>query len=482
MQTLPAQHPVGHEVASHTHTPPLHRCPLEQAGPPPQVHPPLAQPSATCELQVVQPLPPLPHALTLAVMHVEPLQHPPGHEVASQVHAPPTHAWPAAHCAPEPQAHEPLWQESARIGSQATHAAPPAPQVAADGALHVVPVQQPLVQVWAHPAHTPLTHDPPAQSVHEAPPTPQAVGDGVVQTLPLQHPFGHEAASHSQAPFTHAWPAAHAAPEPQAHEPFWQESAPMPHPVHAAPPVPQEVTDRAWHTPPAQHPVGHDVESQTHVPLAQRCPAAHPVPPPHAHEPFTHALDPCASHAMHEAPPVPHAARLGALHVAPAQHPFGHEVASQTHVPPRQRCPAPHAAAPPQLQAPPLQLSARLGSHAPHAAPPAPHAAADGLVHAPPAQHPFGQEAGPQAAAPSLPLPSADEASLAPSPAAPSFAAPSFAPPSPARPSSVAPSEATASPPAPSPAVPSDESSPEVPSAAPSLPVASSPDEPSLPG
>lgn len=49
---------------------------------------------------------------------------------------------------------------------------------------------------------------------------------------------------------------------------------------------------------------------------------------------------------------------------------MGHEVASQTHEPPEQRCPAAHCALPPHLHCPPaLQLSARLGSQVPQVEP-----------------------------------------------------------------------------------------------------------------
>jgi hypothetical protein len=54
------------------------------------------------------------------------------------------------------------------------------------------------------------------------------------------------------------------------------------------------------------------------------------------------------------------------LHVPPTsavQQPPAQLVASQTHWPPLQRWPAPHAAAPPQVQVPELQPSALVLSH-----------------------------------------------------------------------------------------------------------------------
>jgi hypothetical protein len=203
---------------------------------------------------------------------------------------PPTQCWPEAHGAPLPHAHPPPEQESALIGSHATHATPPVPQVPADGALHVLPVQQPVVQVVPQPPHTPPEQVCPVpHGVHAAPPMPHAPVDGVVQTLPVQQPEAQEVASQTHAPPTQCWPAAHAPPLPQAQLPFWHESARTgSHARHAAPvapPVPHCETDGDWHAPPAQQPFGHEVASQTQPPVVQRCPDAQAAPDPHLHVP-----------------------------------------------------------------------------------------------------------------------------------------------------------------------------------------------------
>jgi hypothetical protein len=41
-QVAPLQHPAGHDVESHTHKPPIQRCPPEHAGPSPQEQAPVA--------------------------------------------------------------------------------------------------------------------------------------------------------------------------------------------------------------------------------------------------------------------------------------------------------------------------------------------------------------------------------------------------------------------------------------------------------
>jgi hypothetical protein len=117
---------------------------------------------------------------------------------------------------------------------------------------------------------------------------------------------------------------------------------------------------------PAQQPFGHDVASQTQLPVdgLHSCPAAQ---------------------AAQLAPPVPHEAfdsDAHGTHVFPRQQPFGHEVASQTHWP--------------------VPLHSWPDVHAPQVAPPAPHEALVSLCsgsHAVPLQHP-AQDAPPHVHAP----------------------------------------------------------------------------------
>ena len=132
-----------------------------------------------------------------------PLQQPFGQDVASQTHWPLflLHSWVAAHGA---------------------HVAPDAPQEPLDSdpyASHVPlvpPLQQPLGQVLASHAQTPVvrSHRLFAQEPHAAPPLPHCEGDcdaNCTHTLPLQHPFAHDVASHTHAPLvvSHRWPIVH---------------------------------------------------------------------------------------------------------------------------------------------------------------------------------------------------------------------------------------------------------------------------------
>jgi hypothetical protein len=64
---------------------------------------------------------------------------------------------------------------SARFVLHAVHAPPPVPHVVVEGALHVLPVQQPLAHVTEHPAHAPFTQWSAPQPAHIAPPKPHCV-------------------------------------------------------------------------------------------------------------------------------------------------------------------------------------------------------------------------------------------------------------------------------------------------------------------
>ncbi|MDP3238003.1 MAG: hypothetical protein Q8N26_34750 [Myxococcales bacterium] len=83
------------------------------------------------------------------------MQHPDGHDVASQTHAPDTQRWPVPHAAPAPHRHAPDAQPSPRA----------------------------------------------PQSVHAAPLPPHWLGEVLVtQVAPLQQPEGHEVASQTHCP------------------------------------------------------------------------------------------------------------------------------------------------------------------------------------------------------------------------------------------------------------------------------------------
>jgi hypothetical protein len=93
-------------------------------------------------------------------------------------------------------------------------------------------------------------------------------------------------------------------------------------------------------------------------------------------------------HAVHDAPPAPHAFTLGEV-VQPAgeQQPLGQLVASHSQMPVRQWKPLGHAGPWPHRQPPALQLSAPT-PQATHAVPLAPHSPAPGFVQLAIAQHP----------------------------------------------------------------------------------------------
>ena len=87
------------------------------------------------------------------------------------------------------------------------------------------------------------------------------------------------------------------------------------------------------------------------------------------------------------------------MHVAPAQQPLGHDVASQTQAPATHRCPTSQAEFEPHWQTPPTHESAPK-PQVTHAPPPMPHAVNDGVRHVAPAQQPEGHELESQTQAP----------------------------------------------------------------------------------
>ena len=90
-----------------------------------------------------------------------------------------------------------------------------------------------------------------------------------------------------------------------------------------------------------------------------------------------------------------------ARQVDPAQQPLGHEVASQTQLPPRHRWPAPQAGPAPQAHEPAaVQLSAVDGLQVVQAPPPVPQRASVAETQVVPSQQPLGHEVGSQTQAP----------------------------------------------------------------------------------
>jgi hypothetical protein len=157
----------------------------------------------------------------------------------------------------------------------------------------------------------------------------------------------------------------------------------------------------ATHAPAAQHPVGHDVPSQTQVLATQRWPGEQASAVPQRQVPVAEQLSDRASHVTQVAPAFPQVATPRLAQVAPAQQPLGHEVASQMQRPPTQRWPPAQALPAPQEQTPAaLQPSALVTSHATQAPPLTPQVPSAVMLQVVPAQQPFEQEVASHTQAP----------------------------------------------------------------------------------
>lgn len=142
---------------------------------------------------------------------------------------------------------------------------------------------------------------------------------------------------------------------------------------------------------------GHDAESQMQAPPLQICPKPHCAFVPQWHAPAAQLSADIELQPTHSAASVPHVEKDVALQVAPMQHPFGHDAALQTQLPPEQAWPAPQAAPIPHRHAPDAeQLSASAVSHPVQASPPTPHVTSVDESQLAPAQHPEGQFAAVQ--------------------------------------------------------------------------------------
>jgi hypothetical protein len=461
VQMFPTQHPVGHEVALQMHVlpePPVEQiCPDAHAVTPPHVQTPAGEhPSALVVSHGLHVPPPAPHSLVEGVRHCAPsqqplgqvvplqlaqlpplqngwapahelqvpppepqywlvlppshwlpLQHPPPHDVLSQTHAPVTQCCPVVHGEPVPQVHCPV------VGEQLSDSAPHGAQLSP----------------WRP---------------HSGP-----VG-GETHVGPLQHPFGQVCALQTHAPDWQTCPAPHAADVPHWHTPEDEQllDDDATQPTHVAPSVPQLLMVDISQVVPLQHPLGHEVELQTHEPPEQTCPLVHAAFAPHwqPSEPQAFAL--VMSHAEQAAPLVPHVVKDDVSHAAPAQHPvgqfwgvhpvhtcdvqvwgegqpeqvepcvphaavvvpamqtfplqhpLGHELALQTHTPPEQICPLTHAAAPPHVQVPDVLHPSAVAPHVEQLEPWSPHVVVDCVSQTAPEQHPFGHDVASQMHAP----------------------------------------------------------------------------------
>jgi hypothetical protein len=268
-------------------------------------------------------------------------QQPLGQVAPLQTQVAPAQTLPAPHAAPFPQVQAPVAgsQLSAVLALQGMQAPPPTPQVLVVGALHAPLRQQPSGQDW------PLqTHEPPTHSV----PAPQA---GLV---PHRHsPDAEHRLARVTSQETHAAPL-------------------TPHAPRAAP---EQVA-------PEQHPPG-------------QLPALQPL-----HTPPEQV---CAPQSWQAAPPLPQAVfELPVTQVNPEQHPFEHDVPSQTQVPARQRWPAAQTGPAPQAQVPLARQRSAVIPQAVQAPPLPPQAESDGDRQAPAEQQPPGHDTASHTQRPAL--------------------------------------------------------------------------------
>jgi hypothetical protein len=188
------QHPLGHDVASHTQRLPAQRCPSAHAGCPPQVHLPAdEQASAVDASHATHVVPLAPHAVSPVVAwQAFPTQHPP-HSATQLEHAPPWHVSPIGH---------------------AEHAAPPVPHaVGSEPAPHVAPLQHPVGHDVASQTHAPPAHRCPAPHAG-APPHVHAPAASHESLVVWSH------VGHVHDPETHVRPGEHGGPLPHA-APGW---------------------------------------------------------------------------------------------------------------------------------------------------------------------------------------------------------------------------------------------------------------------
>jgi hypothetical protein len=219
-QRSPSQHPLVHELASHTHRFELQCWPGEHAGPAPQPQAPLAEhASDSVTSHATQLAPAMPQLPIARSRQLAPSQHPDGQELSSQMQSPATHRCPATHAVPSPHAHAPSGpQRSARIASHTRQTDPATPHALADCGKQEAPEQQPFGQLAAsQPEQLPARHvSPVGHDEHASPALPHAAASFPGrQLLPSQHPDAHEVASHTHALPSQRWPAAQLGPPPQ---------------------------------------------------------------------------------------------------------------------------------------------------------------------------------------------------------------------------------------------------------------------------
>ena len=286
-----------------------------------------------------------------------------------------------------PQRQAPFAHVSASAGLHAVQAPPPVPQAERPAGRQLLPLQQPLGQLWAlQPAHAPLLQGwPLGQATHRAPPEPHAALSVPTWQMALAQQPAQDMPSQTQAPPEQRCPCLQPAFMPQAQLPLVQRSARLgSQAAQLVPPVPQLASEEVWQPFWASQQPLQLMASHTHCPFMQRWPALHAAPTPQRQLPAAQVSESWAPHARQTLPPVPQLDTDGGMHwLLNAQQPAGQLIASHTQVPLAHRWPIAHAPLLPQAQAPPTQPLARTGSQAVQAPPPTPQLAALGIWQTP---------------------------------------------------------------------------------------------------
>jgi hypothetical protein len=132
------QQPIGHELPSHTHAPPMQCCPLVHCAPvvPHWQVPEAEQLSASVALHITHCTPLVPQLPSERGMQVLPLQQLLGHEVESHLQVAAEHSWPEAQAAAPPQVHTPADEQPSAVASHGAHCWPGGAQLPTASAVH----------------------------------------------------------------------------------------------------------------------------------------------------------------------------------------------------------------------------------------------------------------------------------------------------------------------------------------------------------
>ena len=161
--------------------------------------------------------------------------------------------------------------------------------------------------------------------------------------------------------------------------------------MHIAAPVPHAAVDGGdVQTLPVQHPEPHEFASHVQTRFTHSCPTPHAALDPHVHVPDAEHPSPDVPHVPHVAPAGAHSVADVVVQTFPTQHPFGQDVALQTHDAIEHTWPDPQAVAPPHVHVPVDEHPSAVAPHGLHVPPPAPHSDTEGVKHCDPEQQPPG--------------------------------------------------------------------------------------------